>query len=57
MQDLNFKIEPAFHRAFKLAATLNGMSMRELLEASFKTWVEKYGDKQLKALIRGGLQK
>ena len=38
--DLNFKVDPDFHRAFKTEATVRGMSMKELLEASFKAFLE-----------------
>lgn len=50
-QDLNFKVDPDFHRAFKLTAAMKGMQMKELLEASFRTWVEQYGDETIKAII------
>jgi hypothetical protein len=43
IQDMNFKVSPDFHRRFKSTATLWGMSMKDLLEASFKLWVEKHG--------------
>lgn len=42
-QDLNFKVSSDFHRRFKLTAATWGMSMKELLEASFKKWVEEHG--------------
>jgi hypothetical protein len=51
IQDLNFKVDPDFHLAFKLAATMKGMSMKEVLEASFKHWVERYGDNRLRAML------
>lgn len=51
VQDLNFKVDPELHRAFKLAATMRGMSMKDLLDASFRCWLEQYGDEQLKALL------
>jgi hypothetical protein len=51
LQDLNFKVDNDFHRTFKLAATLKGMSMKELLEGSFAAWVERYGDDQIRALF------
>lgn len=41
VQDMNFKVHPDFHRRFKITATIWGMSMKELLEASFKAWLEK----------------
>jgi hypothetical protein len=40
---MNFKVSPDFHRRFKLEATLRGRSMKELLEASFKTYLEQHG--------------
>jgi hypothetical protein len=39
--DLNFKVSEEFHRAFKGAATLTGISMKELLEEAFNLWVEQ----------------
>jgi hypothetical protein len=44
LRDLNFKVSPEFHRLFKGTAVAWGMSMKELLEASFKTWREQYGN-------------
>lgn len=41
--DLNFKVHPDFHREFKSTAAIRGMSMKELLEASFNAWKEKFG--------------
>ena len=38
--DLNFKVGPDFHQAFKTEATIRRMSMKELLEASFKAFLE-----------------
>jgi len=40
--DLNFKVSPAFHRAFKKEATDRGWSMKELLEASLRMFLEKH---------------
>lgn len=34
-QDMNFKMDPAFHREFKLSAVKRGMKMNELLRAAF----------------------
>lgn len=42
--DLNFKVSPSFHRKFKTTSAHWGMSMKELLEASFKAWQEKIGN-------------
>jgi hypothetical protein len=50
LQDLNFKVDPGFHTVFKVVATIKGMSMKELLEASFKAWVDKFGDDQIRAI-------
>jgi hypothetical protein len=44
IQDMNFKVETEFHQEFKMAAVAKRMTMKELLEASFRCWVEKYGD-------------
>jgi len=41
--DMNFKVQPDFHRRFKIEATLRGLSMKELLEASFRAYLEQYG--------------
>jgi hypothetical protein len=51
IQDMNFKVDPGFHQAFKVAAAVKGMAMKDLLEASFRCWVEQYGDAALKALL------
>jgi hypothetical protein len=42
LQDLNFKVDPAFHLAFKAAATANRMSMKDLLEESFREWLSAH---------------
>ena len=42
MKDLNFKVEPSFHQAFKLEAARRKLSMKELLKASFWLWVMFY---------------
>lgn len=52
LQDMNFKMDPDFHRAFKVTATMRGMAMKELLEASFRCWVEIHGDDTIKAMLR-----
>lgn len=41
--DMNFKVEPAFHKRFKTEATLRGLTMKDLLEASFKLYLEQNG--------------
>lgn len=51
LQDTNFKVSPEFHRAFKIAASVRGMPMKELFEASFRAWLEVYGDDTLRALL------
>jgi hypothetical protein len=45
LQDLNFKVDPEFHRHFKLTAVTKGMSMKDLLEACYKCWLEHYAEK------------
>lgn len=47
LQDLNFKVDPVLHRAFKTVATYRGMSMKELLEASFRCWIKEYSDEEM----------
>jgi hypothetical protein len=39
--DLNFKVPESLHRAFKLAATERGWTMRHLLERCFREFVER----------------
>lgn len=51
LQDMNFRMPLEFHRAFKIAAALRNMQMRELFEASFRSWVEQYGDDTIKDLL------
>lgn len=51
LQDLNFKVEPELHRAFKVVASLRGMSMKDLMEASFRCWLEQYGDEHMRLLL------
>lgn len=48
LQDLNFKVASDFHRTFKITALMWNMTMKELLEASFRLWVEQHGDKPRK---------
>ena len=40
--DLNFKVSPALHQAFKMEAAARGMTMKEILEASFRCYLERY---------------
>jgi len=44
LRNVNFKVDPAFKRAFKITAARRGMPMKELLEASFRVWVDKESD-------------
>jgi hypothetical protein len=37
-QDLNFKVDPDFHKRFKIEAVKRGLSMREMLEQMAKDW-------------------
>ncbi|WP_440867877.1 hypothetical protein [Symbiopectobacterium purcellii] len=39
--DLNFKVSPEFHRAFKIYAASNDMSMKDVLMAAFSALKEK----------------
>ena len=41
--DLNFKVDETFHRRFKLEATVRGLSMKDLLIASFRSYLEQHG--------------
>jgi hypothetical protein len=38
---LNFKVDSAFRREFKVYAVRSGISMRELLERSFRAYQER----------------
>lgn len=40
--DLNFKVAPNLHQKFKIEATMRRMSMKDLLEASFKCYLERF---------------
>ena len=48
--DLNFKVTDLFHRNYKFTATYKGMTMKELMEASFEAWLQKNGDDKLRAM-------
>lgn len=50
-KDLNFKVDPSFHRAFKTASAMSGLSMKELLEASLHAWIDVHGAETLKAFL------
>ena len=41
--DLNFKVSEEFRWLFKITAVNKKMTMRELLEASFKHWAAEFG--------------
>lgn len=45
LQDMNFKVKPEFHFTFKAEALHRRMSMKELLEASFKCYLDTHGSK------------
>jgi hypothetical protein len=51
LKDLNFKVDPSFHRAFKTASAMSGLSMKELLEASLHAWTDVHGAETLKAFL------
>lgn len=42
-QDMNFKVDPIFHQAFKVTAAMRKMPMKDLLEAAYRCWLEHYG--------------
>ncbi len=46
VHDLNFKVAPSFHRAFKTEAARRGLSMRELLELAFNEYVKRNSVKE-----------
>lgn len=50
--DLNFKVDPGFHHLFKLTAALNGMTMKELCEASFWVWLKQQPPEKIGELMR-----
>jgi hypothetical protein len=41
--DLNFKVTAAFHKRFRLEATLHTMSLKDLLGASFQAYLDTNG--------------
>jgi hypothetical protein len=51
LKDLNFKVCPSLHRAFKITAALRGIKMKELLDAAFRCWLIMYGDEALKRAL------
>lgn len=44
LKDLSFKVDEAFHREMKAAAANWGMSMKDLLTAAFKVWIDQNGE-------------
>ena len=38
LMPLNFKVDPAFHREFKIYAARAGLSMKELLDRCFREY-------------------
>jgi hypothetical protein len=44
-QDMNFKVKAEFHRFFKGEATMRGLSMKELLEACVRCYLDTHGSK------------
>jgi hypothetical protein len=50
-QDLNFKVSPEMHQAFKATAALRDITMVYLLEESFQCYQEKFGDEQTRSLM------
>lgn len=40
LKDMSFKVSPEFHTQFKVVAARSNLSMRELLEESFRLWME-----------------
>lgn len=49
-RNLNFKAEPAL-RAYKIIAAERGMPMKELMEASFRVWIDKESDASVEPLL------
>jgi hypothetical protein len=50
-KDLNFKVDPDFHFAFKMTATRRKMPMKDLLDAAFTCWLEQCGTEDEKSLL------
>jgi hypothetical protein len=44
LKDLNFKVKPDLHYAFKMIAARRDMKMKDLLKASLRAWIDAYGD-------------
>lgn len=56
-KDLNFKVDPQFHQAFKLAATGACISMKDLLEDCFWFWINRLNDLDQRKRLRDLLTK
>jgi hypothetical protein len=52
LKDLNFKVDPRFHYAFRIAAHYQGLTMKAFLEGRFASWMEAYPDSQLIGMLR-----
>lgn len=50
-QDLNFKVSPELHTAFKVTSSLRKMPMKDLLDAAFRFWLEHNGSDMEKKLL------
>jgi hypothetical protein len=51
VQDLNFKVSPNLHRAFKVIAAERGMPMKDLLNSALRCWIEIYGNERDKTRL------
>jgi hypothetical protein len=51
MEDLNFKMDAQFCRAFKTTAAYLSLKNKELLERIFREWVARNGDPTIKSLL------
>jgi predicted HicB family RNase H-like nuclease len=40
--DMNFKVPAQLHRRFKIEAVQRGMTMRDLVEAAFRVYLEQH---------------
>lgn len=56
-KDLNFKVDPQFHQAFKLAAAGACISMKDLLEDCFWLWINRLSDLDQRKRLRDLLTK
>lgn len=54
-KDLNFKVSLGFHKAFKIAAAENELSMKDLLEDAFWLWLDREGSIKLRRKIRAAI--